>query len=154
MDELDVFALTCAYCAAPFVVCRPDYRGQSYCGDECREYGRAAIRRLASAKHQRSDEGRRDHAVHQCELVARKHAESRAMTDVRRQKVAPRAECSVPETSPLLVMTASTVVIAGKDTDAIHGGHHPVADEDARAFDPGRRRAAAGNLATVTERAC
>ena len=33
MDELVVFAVTCSYCGKQFVVCRPDYRGQSYCKD-------------------------------------------------------------------------------------------------------------------------
>jgi hypothetical protein len=51
------------------VVCRADYRGQGYCGEECRERERAALRRLANARHQRSVEGRDDHAAHQRALV-------------------------------------------------------------------------------------
>jgi len=69
MDELVVFALTCSYCWKKFVVCRPDYRGQRYCKDVCRKLGPPALRRRANAKHQRSEEGRRDHAEHQRALV-------------------------------------------------------------------------------------
>src|SRR5713226_8603384 len=69
MDELVVFELTCSYCGDKFVVCRPDYRGQSYCKDVCRKLEQPARRRLTNAKHQRSEEGRHDHAERQRALV-------------------------------------------------------------------------------------
>ena len=97
MDELIVFRLGCGGCRKGFVVCRPDYRGQGYCNDACRELEQAAIHRRATARHQRSDEGRRDHAAHQRASKARKRVESGAMTDVSRRKVASRAEWSAPD---------------------------------------------------------
>jgi hypothetical protein len=57
MDELVFFELSCRQCGTRFHVCRPDYRGQTYCGDDCRDLAQAASHRLASAKHQRSEEG-------------------------------------------------------------------------------------------------
>src|SRR5215475_2646840 len=102
MDELVVFELTCDYFTKKFAVCRPDYRGQGYCKDVCRELEQSALRRLANAKHQRSEEGRRDHAQHQRTLMTRKRAEAQAVTDVSRQKVAPRAEWSAPDDPPML----------------------------------------------------
>jgi hypothetical protein len=101
MDELVVFELTCSYCAKKFVVCRPDYRGQGYCKDVCRELEQAALRRLANAKHQRSEEGRRDHAAHQRALVTRKRAEAQAVTDVSRQEVAPGVAFAMDRSSTL-----------------------------------------------------
>jgi hypothetical protein len=91
-----------------FVVCRPDYRGQRYCKDVCRRLGPPALRRRANAKHQRSEEGRRDHAEHQRALVTRKRAEAQAVTDTSRQKVAPRAEWSAPEDPPMLTVRTAT----------------------------------------------
>src|SRR5437868_9251385 len=96
MGELVVFRLDCGWCGEGFVVCRPHYRGQGYCNKVCRKLEKAALRRLTNARHQRSDEGRQDHAAHQRASKARKRAESEAMTDVGRQKVAPRAEWSAP----------------------------------------------------------
>src|SRR6266481_3858900 len=102
MDELVVFALTCRYCGKTFIVCRPDYRGQGYCTDVCRDLEQSALRRLANAKHQRSEEGRQDHAEQQRALVTQKRAEAQAVTDVSRQKVAPRAEWSASGDPPML----------------------------------------------------
>jgi len=148
MDELVVFELTCGYCAKTFVVCRPDYRGQSYCKDVCRELEQAALRRLANAKHQRSEEGRRDHAEHQRTLVTRKRAEAQAVTDVSRQKVAPRAEWPAPGDPPML--TTSKVAADGEaDADEIHGRDGPIGDTDPRAREPRDRRALAGDLAAT-----
>jgi len=148
MDELVVFELTCSYCAKTFVVCRPDYRGQGYCKDVCRELGQAALRRLANAKHQRSEEGRRDHAEHQRALVTRKRAEAQAVTDASRQKVAFRAEWSAPDDPPML--TTSKVAADGEaDADEIHGRDGPVGDTDPRAREPRDRRALAGDLAAT-----
>jgi hypothetical protein len=96
MDELVVFALTCSYCEKTFGVCRPDYRGQGYCTADCRKLEQSALRRRTNAKHRRSEEGRQDHAEQQRALRTRKRAKAQAVTDVSRQKVAPRAEWLAP----------------------------------------------------------
>src|SRR5262245_18578383 len=148
MDELVAFELTCSYCRKTFVVCRPDYRGQSYCKDVCRELEQSALRRPANAKHQRSEEGRRDHAEHQRALATRKQAGAQAVTDASRQKVALRAEWSAPDDPPTL--TTSKVAADGEaDADEIHGGHGPVGDTDSRALEPRDGRATAGDLAAT-----
>ena len=58
-------------CGAVFYICRSCYRGQAYCGDECRAPAQRRQRRTANAKHQRSPEGRLDHRDHQRAYRAR-----------------------------------------------------------------------------------
>jgi hypothetical protein len=97
MDELVVFELSCGRCATKFHIWEHDYRGQGYCSEGCRDLEQASQHRLANAKHQRSDEGRRDHADHQRASAARRCAEGKALTDVSRQEVASRAQCLPPQ---------------------------------------------------------
>src|ERR1041385_7356297 len=140
MDELVMFGLRCGYCRRRFIVCRPDYRGQGYCNVTCGDLEQAAKHRLTNAKHQRSEQGRQDHVDHQRALVARKQAEVQAMTDVGRQEVAPRAECSTPDGSPML-MTSTPEADGKVDADDLHGRDDPVGDADPRAAEPWTRRA-------------
>ena len=58
-------------CGAVFYICESCYRGQAYCGDECRAPAQRRQRRTANAKHQRSPEGRLDHRDHQRAYRAR-----------------------------------------------------------------------------------
>ena len=44
-----------------FYICRSCYRGQVYCGDECRRRMRRQQRWRANRRHQQSREGRLDH---------------------------------------------------------------------------------------------
>src|ERR1051325_6521940 len=129
MDELVVFALTCSYCWETFVVCRPDYRGQGYCTDVCGELEQTALRRLANARHQRSEEGRQDHAEQQRALMTRKRAEAQAVTDVSRQKVAPCAEWFVPA-DPIPLAVSAPEADGNTDADDIPGSNRAVSDED------------------------
>src|SRR5215471_11289427 len=92
MGGLAIYQLRCESCLTAFHVCRPDYRGQRYCDEDCREVEQAARHRLSSARHQRSDLGRQDHACHQAESVKRKRAKRQALTVEGRQKVALGAE--------------------------------------------------------------
>src|SRR3954463_14906120 len=115
MDALVVFRLSCSGCRRGFVVCRPDYRGQGYCNDGCRELEQAALRRRTNARHQRSSEGRQDHVAHQRTSVARKRAECEAMTDGGREKVAPRAEWSAPD-DPIPLAASATAADGTTDT--------------------------------------
>lgn len=146
MDELVVFKLGCGRCGKGFVVCRPDYRGQGYCDEVCRKLEQAALRRLTNARHQRSDEGRQDHAAHQRTAMARKRAEDEVMTDVGRQKVAPRAEWS-PSDDPIPLAASSTEAGGTTDADDLQGSDSPISDQDARARHRWSRRAAASGLA-------
>ncbi len=153
MDELDAFALSCGHYAREFLVCRPHYRGQGYCGTGCRDDEQAAIRRRTNAHHQRTAEGRGDHAAHQRALVARKRVESWAATDVRGQEVASRARCSTPDDAPLPVTRTSSAAFVGEDIHDVSGGHHLVRTEHARTRALQLRWAAARDLAAALVRA-
>ena len=48
-------------CGAMFYICGSCYRGQVYCGDECRRRMRRQQRRRANRRYQQSREGRLDH---------------------------------------------------------------------------------------------
>lgn len=52
-------------CGAVFYLCRRHDRGQRYCSEACRGAARRASARAARRRHQRSREGRLDHADRQ-----------------------------------------------------------------------------------------
>lgn len=52
-------------CGAVFYLCRRHDRGQRYCSAPCRQQARQASVRAARRRHQRSPEGRLDHADRQ-----------------------------------------------------------------------------------------
>ena len=143
-----VFELVCGGCAGRFRVCRPDYRGQGYCNKVCRKLEQAALRRLTNARHQRSDEGRQDHAAHQRTSMARKRSEGEAMTDVSRQKLAPRAEWSEPE-DPISLATSVPAANGNTDADDLQGSDNPVGNTDADVGYRGARRAVVSGLAVA-----
>jgi hypothetical protein len=120
-----VFELHCRRCLRRFFVCRPDYRGQGYCSTDCCELEQAALHRVANARHQRSNEGRQDHAAHQRASAERKHAERQPLTGEGREKVALGAECLAPE-DPFSLMTSDSASDGRTDADDIHGGCDPV----------------------------
>ena len=66
-------------CGAMFYICGSCYRGQVYCGDECRRRMRRQQMRCANRKHQDSPEGRLDHRDRQ--RVYRKKCRLRRVTD-------------------------------------------------------------------------
>ena len=51
-DPVDLIEIECFRCSVLFPVCVRDYRGQRYCGGECRELGYRARRREAGRKYQ------------------------------------------------------------------------------------------------------
>ena len=61
MESLEGYVLRCKQCQSIFVVCKRCYRGQRYCGINCRELGYAAIRKAAKSKYAASLEARLDH---------------------------------------------------------------------------------------------
>ena len=58
-------------CGTVFSICGSCWRGQAYCGARCRATAQRRQRRHATAKHQRSDEGRLDHRDRQRAYRAR-----------------------------------------------------------------------------------
>lgn len=69
----------CRWCRAVFGVCRPCFRGQRYCAQDCREEARAESHRQANRKHQRTPEGREDHRDRQRDL--RNRQKQQGVTD-------------------------------------------------------------------------
>src|SRR5262245_34330964 len=119
MDDVLLFELSCSGCRGPFYICRRDYRGQGYCSDDCRAVEQAALKRLANAKHQRSDEGRQDHAEHQRESATRKRAQVQALTDEGRKIIARDAEW-VASDGPAALVVSDPVATARTDGDGLH----------------------------------
>ena len=109
-----------------------NYRGQGYCTADCRKLEQSALRRRTNAKHQRSEEGRQDHAEQQRALRTRKRAKAQAVTDVSRQKVAPRAEWLAPA-DPIPLAVSAPEADGNTDADEVPGSDSPVSDEDAGA---------------------
>ena len=56
-----------AECGEMFFICRPCYRGQVYCSDECRRKMRQQQRQKANRRYQQDPEIRRDHRDRQRE---------------------------------------------------------------------------------------
>lgn len=54
-----------------FFICRPCYRGQVYCGDECRRKSRQQQRQKANRRYQQDPEVRQDHRDRQREYRER-----------------------------------------------------------------------------------
>lgn len=50
-----------ADCGVMFFICRPCYRGQAYCSEECRQQRRQEQRQKANRRYQQDPEVRRDH---------------------------------------------------------------------------------------------
>jgi hypothetical protein len=100
----------CGNCLALFMICRPCYRGQTYCGAACRERVRTLQSRAARARHQESPLGRADHRDRnrQCRLRKR----SAAMTSVMDQgskNVAHPGNVRMPENPPASIPDAHEV---------------------------------------------
>lgn len=51
----------CKWCGQVFYVCRPCFRGQVYCCEDCAQEGYRAVQDEARSRHQSSEEGREDH---------------------------------------------------------------------------------------------
>ena len=66
-------------CGAMFYICGSCYRGQVYCGDECRRRMRRQQMRRANRKHQDSPEGQLDHRDRQ--RAYRERCRLRRVTD-------------------------------------------------------------------------
>lgn len=65
-----------SHCQKIFYLCRSCFRGQRYCSTECRAYARRLQHRVASARYQRSPDGRRSHRDWQNAYRQRRRARS------------------------------------------------------------------------------
>ncbi len=61
-------------CGVMFFICRPCYRGQAYCSDECRYESRRHQRQKANRRYQQDPEVRRDHRDRMREYRKQLHA--------------------------------------------------------------------------------
>lgn len=68
-----------AGCGLMFFICRPCYRGQAYCSDECRRVSRQQQRRKANRRYEQDPEVRQDHRDRQREY--RKQLRDSCVTD-------------------------------------------------------------------------
>ena len=66
-------------CGLMFFICRPCYRGQAYCSEQCRRANRQQQRRQANRRYQGDPEVRRDHCERQREY--RKQLREGRVTD-------------------------------------------------------------------------
>ena len=53
--------IDCSWCGLRFCICRPCWRGQAYCSDECRSAGGDLSHRDAQRRYRRTSKGRRAH---------------------------------------------------------------------------------------------
>jgi hypothetical protein len=51
----------CPWCGARFYVCRRCWRGQAYCGEECRILGRGRVHREAQRRYRQTPKGKKAH---------------------------------------------------------------------------------------------
>ena len=51
----------CRWCGLRFYVCRRCWRGQAYCGEECRRLGRGRVHREAQRRYRQTAKGKKAH---------------------------------------------------------------------------------------------
>ena len=51
----------CRWCDVVFCICRRCFRGQAYCCDTCRLYGRRKNHRKAQRKYRQTEKGKKNH---------------------------------------------------------------------------------------------
>ena len=71
-------ALQCRACQSQFFICIHCYRGQCYCGPQCRARSRRQQLRAANARYQQSEPGRLDHNDRQHAYRERRRTRSAA----------------------------------------------------------------------------
>ena len=61
MSVLLLLQLRCRWCDLTFCICRRCFRGQTYCCDECRLFGRRKNHREAQRRYRQSEKGKKAH---------------------------------------------------------------------------------------------
>ena len=69
---------TCRWCGSETLVCRPCDRGQQYCTEECRQFGRRASQRKAQKTFAKTPAGRHGNARRQAEFRQRALAQKKS----------------------------------------------------------------------------
>ena len=125
--------IRCAICAEIVAFCESDYRGQVFCGRRCK----CTAERAAKARHQRSRDGRFDHAARNVEYRARRHASTmpvKIVTDTRSDNLVAEAISCVSDDASPSVVEEHAVVVEGTDdgTDHSDDAASGARDEDPR----------------------
>jgi len=98
MDDEVLVLERCGFCVGVFPICRPCYRGQTYCSGDCRKPARAAQKKEARARHQQSPLGREDHRDRNRDLRLRKRAVATvSVMDQGSEKLARLVTVCLPE---------------------------------------------------------
>ena len=114
-DSLILREARCGFCRGVFYLCPPCDRGQIYCSNECRVPGQRNRRRLANQRHQRTREGRRDHADRQREYRAAR----KKVTDQGRPPLESSGNVCAPEEKTEITLNSSL------HTSVMKGLHEP-----------------------------
>src|SRR5436190_2192912 len=112
-DKLLLRLERCGRCLHLFAICRCWYRGQTYCGDDCRVPARAEQKSAARATYQGTPEGREDHRDRNREL--RKCAAPRVM-DQGSEILVPSSSVWLPK-GPLSPMDGAVEANGGSHDD-------------------------------------
>jgi hypothetical protein len=83
----------CRYCQELFYLCRFCDRGQAYCSENCKSIRQQSLKRGANQRHQKSREGRRDHADRQAVY----RAKCKKVTDQGRPSLTDSGKVCAPE---------------------------------------------------------
>jgi hypothetical protein len=128
VDGVDVFVrICCAGCSGVFYFCESDYRGHIYCGEGCQG---AAVRE-SKARHQRSREGRLDHAARNADY----RAQRKIVTDTRSDNLASEASSCVRDDASATAMGAHAVAAESTGHGVNHGDDAALGERNASAGD-------------------
>lgn len=83
---MQLLIVRCGWCRVYFFICRRCWRGQAYCGNECRRAAKRHAHRKAERKYRRTAKGRRAH----------REAERRRRMGIGKKTVADRGSTLEP----------------------------------------------------------
>ena len=131
MEDVDVLVrIRCAGCSGIFYLCESAYRGQLYCGEGCQ---RGAARE-SKARHQRSREGRLDHAARNADY----HVRLKFVMDTRSDNLASESSSCLRDDASASAMGAHAVAAESTDDGANQSDDAASGARDAAAGDGDR----------------